>query len=104
MFQAHIAGVEGGVRSLVCIRDELMLATTRGHVLRYRWDGQQNRDYSLDLRRVPFCLDQQVTKVIGLILRQSTILIYIFFDNIFKSFFFFLGGSTDRAKYLYYRH
>lgn len=47
---------------MVCIRDELMLATTRGHVLRYRWDGSQNRDYCLDLRRVPFCVDQQVSK------------------------------------------
>ncbi|CAG2059652.1 unnamed protein product [Timema podura] len=48
---------------MVCIRDELMLATTRGHILRYRWDGSENRDYCLDLRRVPFCIDQQVSKV-----------------------------------------
>jgi hypothetical protein len=54
--------IEGGITSMVCIRDELMLSTTRGHVLRYRWDGSQNRDYCLDLRRVPFCIDQQVSK------------------------------------------
>ena len=47
---------------MVCIRDELMLTTTRGHVLQYRWDSSQNRDYCLELRRVPFCIDQQVSK------------------------------------------
>ncbi|XP_059485791.1 guanine nucleotide exchange factor subunit Rich [Neocloeon triangulifer] len=54
--------VTAGLPSIVCIRDELMVATTRGHVLRYRWDGSLNRDYCLDLRRVPFCIDQQVSK------------------------------------------
>jgi len=62
VLQDEEVGVEGGITSMVCIRDELMLATTRGHVLRYRWDGSQNRDYCLDLRRVPFCIDQQVSK------------------------------------------
>lgn len=62
MLQDEEVGIEGGITSMVCIRDELMLATTRGHVLRYRWDGSQNRDYCLDLRRVPFCIDQQVSK------------------------------------------
>nr|CAD7448327.1 unnamed protein product [Timema bartmani] len=60
-------GVEGGITSMVCIRDELMLATTRGHILRYRWDGSENRDYCLDLRRVPFCIDQQVSKAIPIV-------------------------------------
>lgn len=62
LLQDEEVGIEGGITSMVCIRDELMLATTRGHVLRYRWDGSQNRDYCLDLRRVPFCIDQQVSK------------------------------------------
>ncbi|KAF6199821.1 hypothetical protein GE061_006119 [Apolygus lucorum] len=56
--------VGGIVTSFCCIRDELMVATSRGHVLRYRWDGTLNRDYSVDLRRVPFCLDQQVSKAV----------------------------------------
>lgn len=47
---------------MVCIRDELMISTVRSHVLRYRWDGSLNRDYSLDLRRIPFCMDKQVSK------------------------------------------
>lgn len=56
--------VGGIVTSFCCLRDELMVATSRGHVLRYRWDGNLNRDYSVDLRRVPFCLDQQVSKAV----------------------------------------
>ena len=55
-----------------------MIATKDGHILRYwngffaqmltllliryLWDGQLSRDYCLDLRRVPFCVDQQVLR------------------------------------------
>lgn len=54
---------DGQITSMVCITmTELMIATSRGHVLRYRWDGTQNRDYCLDLRRTPFCINQQVSK------------------------------------------
>lgn len=60
--QAFEVAVGGGILSMVCIRDELMVSTTRGHILRYRWDATQNRDYCLDLRRIPFCIDQQVSK------------------------------------------
>lgn len=45
-----------------CIRDELMISTVRGHVLRYRWDGGLYRDFCLDLRRIPFCIDKLVSK------------------------------------------
>lgn len=48
--------------TMVCIRDELMISTVHGHILRYRWDGSMNRDYCLDLRRIPFCIDKQVSK------------------------------------------
>ena len=37
-----------------------------GHILRYTWDGQEKRDYSLDLKRIPFCTDQQVLKAVPL--------------------------------------
>lgn len=55
--------VDGGISSLVCIRDELMVATNTSHVIRYKWDGAVNRDYSLDLRRIPFSVDQQISTV-----------------------------------------
>lgn len=57
------AWIDGGVSSLVCIRDELMVATRTSHVVRQKWDGTVNRDYSLDLRRIPFSVDQQISTV-----------------------------------------
>lgn len=45
----------------MCIRDELMIATKTSFVVRYAWNGTQNRDYSLDLRRIPFSVDQQLS-------------------------------------------
>ncbi|KAJ9595098.1 hypothetical protein L9F63_013624, partial [Diploptera punctata] len=90
-------GIEGGITSLVCIRDELMLATTRGHVLRYRWDGSQNRDYCLDLRRVPFCIDQQVSKAIP-ILEANTYVVDIEYSPLVGGFAVVLNDG--RAAFL----
>ena len=50
--------IDSGATGLVCIRDELMVATRYGHVLRYSWNGILKRDYCLDLRRIPFSVDQ----------------------------------------------
>ncbi|CAG9764875.1 unnamed protein product [Ceutorhynchus assimilis] len=59
---------DGKITSIVCITmAEIMLSTTENHVLRYRWDGTQNRDYTLDLRRIPFCINQQVSKAIPIV-------------------------------------
>ncbi|XP_069939686.1 guanine nucleotide exchange factor subunit Rich isoform X2 [Cherax quadricarinatus] len=58
--------VAGGVKGLVCLRDELMVATGTGHIQRLRWDGSLNYDYCVDLRRVPFCDDQLVMKAVPL--------------------------------------
>ena len=66
LFSICEVSIEGGVSDLVAIRDELMIATKNGHVLRYTWEGQEKRDYSLDLRRIPFCTDQQVLKAVPL--------------------------------------
>ncbi|XP_003428173.1 guanine nucleotide exchange factor subunit Rich [Nasonia vitripennis] len=53
--------IDGGITSFVCIRDELMIATKTSFIIRHKWDGTQNRDYSLDLRRIPFSIDQQIS-------------------------------------------
>jgi hypothetical protein len=63
---AFEVSIEGGVSDLVAIREELMIATKHGKILRYTWDGQEKRDYSLDLKRIPFCTDQQVLKAVPL--------------------------------------
>ena len=44
----------------------LYISSFLGHILRYTWDGQEKRDYSLDLKRIPFCTDQQVLKAVPL--------------------------------------
>lgn len=61
LLQEKTAWIDGGISSLVCIRDELMVATQTSHVIRQKWDGAVNRDYSLDLRRIPFSIDQQIS-------------------------------------------
>ncbi|XP_014234303.1 guanine nucleotide exchange factor subunit Rich [Trichogramma pretiosum] len=53
--------IDGGISALVCIRDELMIATKSSFVIRHKWSGGQNRDYTLDLRRIPFSVDQQMS-------------------------------------------
>lgn len=53
--------VDGGITSMVCIKDELMISTKTSFIIRHKWDGTQNRDYHLDLRRIPFSIDQQIS-------------------------------------------
>jgi hypothetical protein len=38
----------------------MMVATDKLSVLRINWEGQEERDWSLDLRRIPFSINQQV--------------------------------------------
>lgn len=38
----------------------MMVATDKLSVLRINWEGLEERDYSLDLRRIPFSINQQV--------------------------------------------
>ncbi|CAG5036170.1 unnamed protein product [Parnassius apollo] len=54
---------DGQITRMCCISGtEILVCTTRAHLLRYRWDGTQNRDYCLDLGRIPFSINQQVSK------------------------------------------
>ncbi|XP_037295110.1 guanine nucleotide exchange factor subunit Rich isoform X2 [Manduca sexta] len=54
---------DGHITRMCCISGtEILVCTTRAHLLRYRWDGTQNRDYCLDLGRIPFSINQQVSK------------------------------------------
>jgi RAB6A-GEF complex partner protein 1 len=39
---------------------QMMVATDKLSVLRINWEGMEERDYSLDLRRIPFSINQQV--------------------------------------------
>jgi hypothetical protein len=38
----------------------MMVATDKLSILRINWNGNEERDYSLDLKRIPFSINQQV--------------------------------------------
>ncbi|KAJ8983589.1 hypothetical protein NQ317_019442 [Molorchus minor] len=89
---------DGKITGMVCITlNELMLATTEGHVLRYRWDGTQNRDYTLDLRRIPFCINQQVSKAIPIV-EENTYIVDIEYSPLVGGFTIVLNDG--RAAFL----
>lgn len=41
--------------------NQMMVATKSERILRIRWDGAEERDFSLDLKRIPFSINQQVS-------------------------------------------
>ena len=51
--------VDGGVKSLVCLRDELMVATGSGLLQRIKWDGLINDEMTIEISSVPFSTDLQ---------------------------------------------
>lgn len=40
---------------------QLMIATKSEKILRLNWMGKEERDYTLDLKRIPFSINQQVS-------------------------------------------
>ncbi|KAL0278915.1 UNVERIFIED_CONTAM: hypothetical protein PYX00_000593 [Menopon gallinae] len=95
--QEKIISVDGLTTDLVCIRDELMIATTLGKILRYRWDGTLNLDYCLDLKRIPFCIDQLVSKAIPIV-EENTYVIDIEYSPLVGGFAVVLNDG--RAAFL----
>lgn len=50
------------VTSVCCVNiHQMMVATKSQRILRIRWDGVEDRDFSLDLKRIPFSINQQVS-------------------------------------------
>ncbi|KAK9744460.1 RIC1 [Popillia japonica] len=89
---------DGKITSIVCITmSEIMVATSRGHVLRYRWDGTQHRDYNLDLRRIPFCINQQVSKAVPIV-EENTYIVDIEYSPLIGGFAIVLNDG--RAAFL----
>ncbi|XP_033223995.1 guanine nucleotide exchange factor subunit Rich isoform X2 [Belonocnema kinseyi] len=92
------AWIDGGISSLVCIRDELMVATKTSHVVRQKWDGTANRDYSLDLRRIPFSVDQQISTVAVPITENNVYVLDIEYSPLVGGFAIVL--SNGKAAFL----
>ena len=78
--------IDGGISSLVCIRDELMISTNTSFIIRHRWNGTQNRDYSLDLRRIPFSVDQQISTAATPLTTKNTYVIDIEYSPLIGGF------------------
>ncbi|KAJ8679952.1 hypothetical protein QAD02_015739 [Eretmocerus hayati] len=78
--------LDGGISSFVCIRDELMIATKTSFIIRHRWDGTQNRDYTLDLRRIPFSVDQQIATSATPLTTKNTFVIDIEYSPLVGGF------------------
>lgn len=77
--------IDRGATGLVCIRDELMVPTKYGHILRYHWNGSLNRDYCLDLRRIPFCVDQLAARAVP-ITEPNTYVVHIDYSPLLGGF------------------
>lgn len=50
------------ITCICCVNmNQMMVATKSERILRIRWDGAEERDFSLDLKRIPFSINQQVS-------------------------------------------
>lgn len=56
------------ITCISCITNaQMMVATRSPKILRYRWDGHEERDFSLDLQRIPFSINQQVSYAVPIV-------------------------------------
>ena len=47
------------ITCITCVSvPQMMVATKSTKILRIRWDGQEERDFTLDLQRIPFSINQ----------------------------------------------
>src|SRR6185295_18837913 len=44
------------------------------HIIRYRWDGTINNDFCIDLRRIPFSLDQQASRAVPVVVSHYSLI------------------------------
>lgn len=71
-----------------------MVATKNGRVIRLNWNGIEERDYALDLKRIPFSINQQVSYGKELSLLKAKI-------NMMKLTFFFLSRSNTGEQHIH---
>ena len=48
--------------SVVCLREELLVATGIGWLQRIRWDGMINSDMTIEVSSIPFSVDLQQSR------------------------------------------
>ena len=59
--------------SVVCVRDELMVSTCSGQLLRLRWDAEVNTDMTILINQIPFSTDLQHSRGIFLFIQITAI-------------------------------
>ncbi|KAG5682756.1 hypothetical protein PVAND_012089 [Polypedilum vanderplanki] len=63
------------ITSISCINvGQMMVATDKLSILRINWEGAEERDYSLDLRRIPFSINQQVHYAVPILERDAYVI------------------------------
>ena len=76
--------------SVVCLREELLVATGIGWLQRIRWDGMINSDMTIEVSSIPFSVDLQQSRGncsrTGLVLKLQLDL-FVTFANSSKPFF-----------------
>uniref|UniRef100_A0A182W8I4 Protein RIC1 homolog n=1 Tax=Anopheles minimus TaxID=112268 RepID=A0A182W8I4_9DIPT len=51
-----------------CINvNQIVIATQEGRIIRLNWEGVEERDYALDLKRIPFSVNQQVSYAVPIL-------------------------------------
>ncbi|XP_058125788.1 guanine nucleotide exchange factor subunit Rich [Anopheles ziemanni] len=51
-----------------CINvNQIVIATQEGRIVRLNWEGVEERDYALDLKRIPFSINQQVSYAVPIL-------------------------------------
>ncbi|EDS41856.1 connexin43-interacting protein of 150 kDa [Culex quinquefasciatus] len=56
------------ISCISCINvSQIMVATKNGRVIRLSWSGVEERDYALDLKRIPFSINQQVSYAVPIL-------------------------------------
>uniref|UniRef100_A0A182PVQ3 Protein RIC1 homolog n=1 Tax=Anopheles epiroticus TaxID=199890 RepID=A0A182PVQ3_9DIPT len=51
-----------------CINvNQIVIATQEGRIIRLNWEGAEERDYALDLKRIPFSVNQQVSYAVPIL-------------------------------------
>lgn len=91
MFRQHLEiPLYVEITSVCCVNmNQMMIATKSSKILRIRWDGTEERDFSLDLKRIPFSINQQVSygNVVRLKANKRKIIEHLSYSNTQKNVF-----------------
>ena len=85
--------------SLVCLREELLVATGIGWLQRIRWDGLINSDMTIEVSSIPFSVDLQLSRG-RLSLQLYLILLFSNYVDIFV-YFSHSGEPLGRVRQTY---